>query len=325
MSKLITATCILAVVFIGGIGFYWDDEPPLFDVMQTTVEMADKIKKPVVIGTATVATQIHIVDVLFNKRGGYLSNDVLPPSVMMDNVPEWEYGVLLQVRDLVRAMRDRISRSQSQSAEDKDLAMAEARFSIEHTSWIMPDAESEYKEAIEYLKKYLLRLSNRDKKDAQFYARADNLNYWLGIVEVRLGGLSQRLSASVGQKRINTDLAGEKAARQSTRNDDELIVKTSWFQVDNVFYEARGSTWALLHLLKAIEVDFADVLEDKNAQVSIAQIIRELEATQQELDAFMVLNGSGFGFLANHSLVMAAYISRANAAIIDLRELLEKG
>jgi len=39
----------------------------------------------------------------------------------------------------------------------------------------------------------------------------------------------------------------------------------------------------------------------------------------------MVLNGSGFGLLANHSLVMASYISRANAAIIDLRDLLAQG
>jgi hypothetical protein len=39
----------------------------------------------------------------------------------------------------------------------------------------------------------------------------------------------------------------------------------------------------------------------------------------------MILNGSGFGLWANHSLVMANYISRANAALIDLRELLAQG
>jgi hypothetical protein len=39
----------------------------------------------------------------------------------------------------------------------------------------------------------------------------------------------------------------------------------------------------------------------------------------------VILNGSGFGPLANHSLVMASYISRANAAIIDLRNLLAEG
>ena len=39
----------------------------------------------------------------------------------------------------------------------------------------------------------------------------------------------------------------------------------------------------------------------------------------------MILNGSGFGLLANHSLVMANYISRANAALIDLNDLLSQG
>ena len=38
-----------------------------------------------------------------------------------------------------------------------------------------------------------------------------------------------------------------------------------------------------------------------------------------------ILNGTGFGFVANHSLVMASYISRANAAVIDLRNLLQQG
>jgi hypothetical protein len=39
----------------------------------------------------------------------------------------------------------------------------------------------------------------------------------------------------------------------------------------------------------------------------------------------MILNGTGFGPLANHSLVMASYVSRANAGISDLRQLLAEG
>ena len=102
-------------------------------------------------------------------------------------------------------------------------------------------------------------------------------------------------------------------------------MKTSWFQIDNVFYEARGQTWALLHLLRAIEQDFGAVLDDKNARVSLQQIARELEGTQEAVWSPVILNGTGFGFVANHSLVMASYISRANAAIIDLRSLLAQG
>jgi hypothetical protein len=78
-------------------------------------------------------------------------------------------------------------------------------------------------------------------------------------------------------------------------------------------------------ILRALEVDCASVLERKNALVSIRQIIRELEATQDMIWSPMILNGEGFGFVANHSLVMASYISRANAAVIELRMLLERG
>jgi hypothetical protein len=39
----------------------------------------------------------------------------------------------------------------------------------------------------------------------------------------------------------------------------------------------------------------------------------------------MILNGTGFEPMSNHSLVMASYISRANAAIIDLRRRLIEG
>lgn len=92
-----------------------------------------------------------------------------------------------------------------------------------------------------------------------------------------------------------------------------------------MFYEARGTAWALVHFLKAVEVDFGDVLAQKNATVSLRQIIRELEMTQRPLRSPMIVNGEGFGLLANHSLVMASYISRANAAIIDLRELMSQG
>ena len=105
----------------------------------------------------------------------------------------------------------------------------------------------------------------------------------------------------------------------------ELTVKTPWLDIDDIFYEARGTCWALMHFLRAIEIDFNDVLQKKNAQVSLQQIIRELEATQTTLLSPFVLNGGGFGLFANHSLVTASYISRANAGIADLRELLNKG
>jgi hypothetical protein len=81
----------------------------------------------------------------------------------------------------------------------------------------------------------------------------------------------------------------------------------------------------LVHFFRAAESDFADVLADKNARASVRQIIRELEASLQPMHSPVILNGSGFGLFANHSLVMANYLARANSAVINLRELLGEG
>ena len=316
---------LLILVFLAGVGVYWSDEPTAFDIVAITAEKAPETNSQITTGSYTTSALIEAMETLLNKRGGYLSNDVMPPSVWLDNIPNWEFGVLVQVRDLARSMRNDFSRSQSQSSEDVDLIIAEPQFNFDSKSWIFPATENVYQEGIDALYGYLERLQDPSTPDAQFYARADNLQEWLGQVEKRLGSLSQRLSASVGQIRFNTDLAGDTAAVQSTETSQQLVVKTPWSKIDDVFYETRGAAWALMHFLKAVEIDFEAVLIKKNALISLRQIIRELEATQRTLWSPMIMNGNGFGLFANHSLVMASYISRANAAVIDLRSLMEKG
>ena len=325
LSRSIAVLVAIFVVVNLGLGWYWSQEPDLFPVQQNAQMAAEKEGKQMVPGFTTVETLKTVAGTLLSKSGGYLSNDRLPPGIFLDNIPSWEYGVLVQVRDLTRALRKDFARSQSQSAEDADLAKAEPRFNFDNKSWMLPSSESEYQEGINSLSRYQARLSDPNQKNALFYARADNLNNWLGDVGTRLGSLSQRLSASVGRVKLNSALKTESLQPGQVPVVDEEVVETPWMQIDNVFYEARGQAWALSHLLRAIEVDFADVLAKKNATVSVRQIIRELEAAQEPVWSPMILNGSGYGVLANHSLVMANYISRANAAVMDLRQLLSQG
>ncbi|MEH6557457.1 MAG: DUF2333 family protein [Oceanicoccus sp.] len=318
---------IVAVYFVTAVfvGMYWSMMPAQFLVQENAIVMAERDKQSVAVGSTTTAALIEVISTLLDKSGGFLSNDIMPPGLWLDNMKNWEYGVLIQSRDLTRALRESFSRSQSQSKEDLDLGKAEPSLNFSNDSWTLPASESEYKAAVKHLKRYLVRLEDTGNSGSQFYARSDNLRYWLAIVESRLGSLSQRLSASVSKRRLNTDLAGDSAAQQSTSAPSELEIKTPWTEIDDVYYESRGTAWALLHFLRAIEVDFHEVLKKKNALVSLQQIIRELEATQQTIFSPMILNGSGFGVLANHSLVMASYISRANTAIIELRNLLSQG
>lgn len=324
-KKSIISGLSIITLILCGVSIWWGLMPNSYDVKQKTDEIAKINSHVMVSGYTTTTTLIDVTSWLINKPGGFLANDITPPALFMDNMPAFEYGVLEQTRDLALAMRLDFSRSQSQSTGDKDLEIAQSKLNISHTSWQLPSAESEYKDAIQALERYRTRLVSEGETDAQFYTRADNLGAWLREVEKRLGSISHRLSASVGHERYDTALSGDPTAKQSTTTADEVMIKTSWWKIDDVFYESRGATWAILHFLKAAEIDFADVLEKKNAQASLKQIIRDLESTQDTIWAPMILNGNGFGLLANHSLVMANYVSRANAALIDLRRLLEQG
>jgi len=242
----------------------------------------------------------------------------------MDHEPDF-MSLKTRVRDLAKTLRNDYSRSQTQSIPDADLEVAEPKFNVSNDAWMFPSAEGEYNDGAKLIRKYLTRLQDTSKQDAQFYARADNLNEWLSLVEKRLGALSLRLSQARPQIRVNTDLAGDANAQQSTKSASEIVARTSWFDIDDNFYEARGTAWALIHYLRAAEIDFRPVLEDKNAIPTLRQIIRELESTQQSVSSPMIMNGSGMGMFANHSLVMSSYISRANQGVAQLRRLLADG
>jgi len=263
---LIVIAVLLLVSWV--VGWYWSREPAPFAVQQHTQAAAQQAQRQLVIGYTTVETLKQVARTLLDKPGGYLSNDIAPPGLWLDNMPSWEYGALVQVRDLARALRKDFARSQSQSTEDPDLAKAEPLFNFDNNSWALPPSEGEYRQGIRALDRYLARLSDPAQTHALFYTRADNLNNWLGDVATRLGSLSQRLSASIGRVRLNADLENTGAGQSLQLSED--IVETPWLKIDDVLYEARGQAWALSHLLRAIEVDFADVLAKKNATISVA-------------------------------------------------------
>ena len=167
------------VLFNLGLAWYWSRTPDVFWVVESPGG------RDTLVGFSTADTLVRVTETLLEKPGGYLTNDVMPPSVFLDNIPNWELGVLQQVRDLARVTRNDYSRSQSQSREDPDLAVAEPKIFFDHDSWIFPPTESEYREAIAGFTRYRDRLGIAGQDDAQFFARADNLREWLAQVEKR--------------------------------------------------------------------------------------------------------------------------------------------
>ena len=121
------ATGVVLLVLLG-VAWYWSRMPDLFWVDEKSAGDGR------VVGFATTDTLVRVAGTLLDKPGGYLTNDLLPPAVFLDNIPNWEFGVLKQVRDLARIIRNDYSRSQSQSREDPDIAAAEPIFFFDNES-----------------------------------------------------------------------------------------------------------------------------------------------------------------------------------------------
>ncbi|MGY6274267.1 DUF2333 family protein [Methylomonas sp. MgM2] len=318
-----TLVGVVAIVMLI-LGEWWSREPSQFNVQDEAVERMNVTHTDQMpIGYVYANTLAHIADVILHKPGGYLTNDVAPPGLFCDNIQSWEYGALVMLRDATTALRNHFARDQSQSAEDPDLAQAEPYFYYEHNSWALPSTEAEYEKGVEALHHYMTRLQNptSTSRPAQFHSRADNLWQYTEVVIKRLGGLNTRLAASTDR------FSGATHGDASNPIDINMptIGQTPWMEIDNVFYEARGACWALLHILKAIKHDFSDILLDKRAMNTLDNMIQALENALTPTLSPVVLNGDGFGLFANYSLAMANYIARANAAALDLRDVMNRG
>jgi hypothetical protein len=327
-----TGFVLRLVIFVASIyllltivlGIYWSFSYPRVElrarIATALVEQGIAPNHELAKGVATTVSLFSISEALWEKPGGYLANDIWPPGLWLDNMPSWEFGVVQEARYMIQMLRVSFSQSSINNNTDEDLQRAQVRLNFDNNSWFFPATESQYLAGVEHLQKYMRRLTQTNNSDAHFYTDAQHLNDYLAGVEQRLKGMSQRLTASIGPK-LNADIEPLFSSGESRIG---VYKKTPWLVLDNVFYEARGSSWALITLLKGVEIDFKDVLLEKNARDSYAQIIRELEPTQQNIYSPFILNGNGFGFVANHSLVMASYIARTQAAIADCRRLLLK-
>jgi hypothetical protein len=155
-AGLFLVTYLIVIVILG---VYWSRSPGMYDVREQALSLVNNNPAEMVTGNATTATAIRIGETLLDKPGGYLTNDISPPGVLLDNIPNWEFGALTAWRDLLNALRNDFSRAQSQSVENKDLEIAQPQSNYQSDSWLLPSTESEYRTGIDALYRYNQGLS----------------------------------------------------------------------------------------------------------------------------------------------------------------------
>ncbi len=260
-------------------------------------------------GVVMVDTIARVAETLYKKPGGYLANARIPPGVFMDDIPNWELGVLQEVRRTTHALGHQFAMSHAAFQEDTDLANAEIAFDVDAHSWIFPRAENSFREGVLDLRQFSNRLKHTDS-GAVFLPTNAALMSYLQDTAQELVQMSALLNSALPQP----ELEGDRNLPASAR--------TSWWNVDDHFYFVRGQCWALAAVLQALRNEYSGYLIAHHADLSLLAMIRELQAAGQPVYSPMILNGSGFGLFANHSLTLANYVDRAQLDDQDVLALI---
>ena len=245
----------------------------------------------------------------------WLPNDVLWPTVLLDNPQNFQLGQLEAVRYAVKGLRDDLSRMRTTDQIDPDIDRAAANFFFEPTRWAFPSAESRYKRAIADLQRYRERL---ERDEAAFSPRADNLHKFLGDLASLLGGVSNRLANAPRdiQIRITEETAGDTTADR----EQEIRHLTPWRQLDDNFYYARGVLYVIRQLMLAVKYDFSDIIAQRNAGSLVTAIVRTLDRAQFE--PLIIANGDRGSLWANHSLQLQALLEDTRQKMRSLQNVL---
>lgn len=266
-------------------------------------------KKP---GVFLTTTLIRIAEGMTEH---WLPNDILWPTVLLDNPQSFQLGELEAVRYAVKSLRDDLSRMRTTDRIDADIDRAASNFFFEPTRWAFPSAESRYRHAIEDLERYRERL---DKDEAAFSPRVDNLHKFLGDLASLLGGVSNRLANA--PRDIRTRITEETAGDVISEREHEIRHGTPWSEIDNNFYYARGVLYVVRQLMVAVQYDFSEIITQRNAGNLVTAIIRTLDRTQFE--PLIIANGDRGSLWANHSLQLQALLEDARQKMRSLQNIL---
>jgi hypothetical protein len=263
------------------------------------------------------------------KPGGMMSNDWNPISRLTDNMRSWERGFIVQYRVMVQALRFDLSRTGPQSQDHVQLQNADPLFNFKETSFMLPASEKQYKEGLKELKDYLKEMAQSESEAAYFAARQDQLINYLARQTVMLGDYTSKLQRNIGAQTYDTGVLtsteGEAEADAPPAKVGKAQQPNTFWTRDNAFYEVRGGVYVLYHCMLAIRKDCETLINDAKAMGVMNRIVNELENANKPMRSPMVLNGEEFGFLQNHSLVLASHLAKAHLAVQELQLQLRGG
>ncbi|MCD4718019.1 MAG: DUF2333 family protein, partial [Desulfobacterales bacterium] len=256
-------------------------------------------------GAAFIKTNQVLIEQMYSN---WLPNDIFWPTVFLDNMPNFQMGQLEVVRYNVRVLRDNLSRMRTTDKLDPSAEGAFTGLANDPYKWWFPSAENKWKMAHKNLGIFYQDLL---EGKSHFYPRADNLVELLKQYASLMGGVNTRLINA--PRDMDEVLTMDEGTKDNSKTPKMINIDIPWYQIDDNFYYSQGVAYALYESLKAIRIDFFDVLTDKNSVKLIDKILENLRRCYFE--PLIVFNGDPGSIFANHSLNLSGMFNDARQKV----------
>lgn len=222
------------------------------------------------------------------------------PASILDNMPNFQIGIVFGVKDMTSAIR---RFKQNTEAQQKDIDKAYKLLSYPPNVWLMsrrgkfnlaPSSNAQYRKAAKMLNKFV--------KDGVFAPNAEDLDILLRQISKKLQKITEQ--NETGQR--------EKAAAWADTSSDDL------------FYYGKGYAFALWQITNSLGVDFKEVILEKNLYVEWTYLMNSLKKAA-EFKPLVVRNGAPDSlWTPNHLIMQNFYLQRAIIAAEKIRDELLK-
>jgi hypothetical protein len=289
---------LLVIYYLGGmLWLHKIDDDPEFALQSSAPEG----------GSQAVAVAADLIDREINTNRWVANDPFFLPGSLLDNMPEFQQGIVAAISRFALELTDQVGRTRGSSQADPDLDRAAGLLRYPGTIWIFdfrtswaPTASSEqqYRQAVAALRTYNQRLS---QGQAVFETRADNLLATL-----------DRIAADIGSS--------------SATLDHQLKTAGFWpdFAADNLFYATKGRLYAYFLLLRALQVDFANVIRERQLGSAWNQTVESFREAAA-LQPWVVVNGAPDAqFMPSHLASQGFFLLRARTQLREISNILLK-
>ena len=254
-------------------------------------------------GEIYATTLAAIMENELNGASGWRPNDfpLWGMHVMADNNANRQLGIIMAVRETTRVFKDHLTKVSSNSY-DNNLVIADTDFRNDAQKWILPSAESKYRDGVRHLHMYVAGLHANPPTSRELNQRNVEL---------------VRLIQSWG------DMLGDAHANLYRTSKDDGSPVHSW-EDDNYFYHAQGYAAVMYYMMQAVKREYHQALTTKPVLAQLFDEAIDPLGKAATLKPLIVLNGPPGGIFANSRRNLDTYVSEARQKMYSIREELER-